>query len=64
MEIISLFNKLKRKEKCSVCGKDSEIKKTLISLPEYLIITVNNKNKRITTNLNEKIDIKPFCNKF
>ena len=62
MEIISLFNKLKRKEKCSVCGKDSEIKKALISLPEYLIITVNNKNKRITTILSEKIDIKPFCN--
>ena len=62
MEIISLFDKLKRKEKCSICGKDSEIKEALISLPEYLIITINDTHKRITTKLSGKIDIKPFCN--
>ena len=62
MEIISLFNKLKRKEKCSLCGKELEIKESLISLPEYLIIIVYDTNKTITTKPSEKIDIKPFCN--
>ena len=61
IEIISLFDGLENKEKCNGCGNNSEIKKTLISLPEYLIIVVNDANKKITTSLSEKIDIKPFC---
>ena len=62
IEIISLFKKLEGKEKCNSCGKELIQKRTLISLPEYLIIVVNkNTNKKITTCLQRTIDIKQFC---
>ena len=63
IEIISLFKQLETKGKCNSCGKELIQKRTLISLPEYLIIVVNDKNtkKTITTYLQKKIDIKQFC---
>ena len=56
-KIKDLFEKLK-KDKCD-CGKEQSIK--LISLPEYLIITVKDAKKTINTFLDKEIDIKKYC---
>ena len=61
--ITDLFiNKLKKTIKCEICQKDRKIKRKLISLPEYLIIIVNETKKNIMTVLDKKINIKNICN--
>ena len=61
MDILLLLQKLYEKEKCPECNEISNIEKKLISLPEYLIIVVNDTNKIKKTILQNNIDIKNFC---
>ena len=60
-KISSLFEKMSKDEVCNLCKKKINIKKKLVSLPEYLIIVVNVSKKYISTSLEEKININKFC---
>ena len=55
-EIISPWKKLEKKETCLKCWNELISKGTLISLPEYLLIFIDDKKYRQET----AIDIKPF----
>ena len=59
-DIKSLFDKLNE----SINDGDTQplnIFRKFITLPKYLIIIINNKNKDLRTQLNKELDIKEFC---
>ena len=62
LKIKELVDKLNNTETCRICQKERKIKKKFISLPEYLIIVVNDTTKHISTFLEKNLDIKDFCN--
>ena len=59
-DIKSLFDKLNESIND---GKTQplDIFRKFITLPKYLIIIINNKNKNLRTQLNKELDIKAFC---